>query len=252
MSILLPRFLSFYRRCYNVPLLAATYTAIFRTAAIIDWRGNVDTSTIFQMGASEYFRGIASVDGSGFYLAGSAGMKYAPYGSQYTSAVVLSSGTAALRAAGIYNGALYAATSTSPYGIVKWFNAPLPTTTQSVTQAAGLMTGTEGLGSYTTAFHFDDEGALYVVGYYYSTTGALSKYVWNAATSTWTTAAGYPKGQDVFAYTSTTGVAVSPYGLKGITGYRRPSDNKYILYLVRAIQPTTHTLVVVSASDTRL
>lgn len=95
--------------CYNVLPAAATFTSLSRTAAVVDWAGNVDTSTTFSMGASEYLRSIASADGSSFFLGGSVGVKVVPRGAQRARADAVTNGTFSLRSAAIdASGALYA------------------------------------------------------------------------------------------------------------------------------------------------
>ena len=188
--------------CYNVPIGATTYTATWRTVGIINHLGEVDTSTTFSMGSSEYFRGIATEDGRNFYLGGSIGLRYVAYGAQMAPSTLLSSGTVILRALRIHQGALYGAVATSPYGIARMFNSPLPTTNGStITILNELMTGTAVSGSYSTAFHFDDTGSLYVAHYYSTGSSlALAKYTFNSGLSTWAMETGWPKASSEFSY----------------------------------------------------
>lgn len=132
---------------------------------LVDWAGNVDSSTTFGMGSSEYLAGIVSVDGTGFYIAGSAGLKYAPFGNPNTAATTLTSTTttSSLRNGVIGpDGAMYYVTVTSPYGVTRLFSPPYPTTTQTILGTSGIIPATQGLAStYPTALWFDDEGSLW-------------------------------------------------------------------------------------------
>ena len=140
--------------CHDSGLGGLTYTGTWRTAASVNYLGQVDTSTVFSMGSSEYFRGIASADGSGFYLGGSVGIKYAALGSQRAVGTAQTSGTWNLRGMQVgADGALYVVTSTSPYGVAKAFSAPLPTTTQTVNLAP--IAATAAAYSYVTGLWVD-------------------------------------------------------------------------------------------------
>lgn len=100
--------------CYNVPLLGAV-TSATRTVAMVKWDGTIDTTTTgFLTGGTEYFTGIASQDGSRFYLGGSStGVRTLTYGTQSGTAVALT-GNFVARGMHIHSdGALYVADATS-------------------------------------------------------------------------------------------------------------------------------------------
>lgn len=91
------------------------------------------------------------------------------------------------------------------------------------------MPGTGGLGLYTTSFWFqEDEQSLFITGYFASSTGSMTKLFWNASSSTWVTAAGYPKTGE-FTYTAQNGASVTCYGIRGVVGGRRDSDGSLVL-----------------------
>lgn len=95
-----------------VPGTATPYTTTSRTAVIVSASGVVDAKTTFTMGSSEYFSGIASADGSRFYLGGSAGIKTVAYGAAGTAATVLSA-SATIRGGFVHtDGSLFFATGT--------------------------------------------------------------------------------------------------------------------------------------------
>lgn len=149
--------------CYSSTIGGPTTAGNWRTVATINFFGEVSTQTVFSMGTSEFIRGIATApDGSGFYIGGSLGLKYVAFGAQQVPATVLSTGTVLLRGMGVYQGNLYGAVATSPYGVSRLFDSPLPTSSNNITVLAQIMSGTSSSGSYTTNFHFDDTGALYV------------------------------------------------------------------------------------------
>ena len=65
------------------------------------------------------------------------------------------------------------------------------------------------------------------MNYYASTYGALHKFV--NSNGVWSQALTYPRAGSDFTYTAPSGTAVTPYGLKGVTGYRRATDNHLII-----------------------
>jgi len=200
--------------CYSVGPGQATTTATIRTAAVIDWAGNVDTTTTFSQGTSEILNGIASADGSGFWLTGSQGVKYVARGAQRSPAVALSA-SATVRGSLVHSdGSLYAALGTSPYGVVK-FPAPLPTTANPTLSVPTLiMPGTSAANLYVAGLHWDDVGSVYTVGYIGSIYGVLFKFNPDGAGG-WVMAAGYPKlGADMVYTAPGASTATTPYGFK--------------------------------------
>lgn len=197
----------------------------------MDHLGNVDTSTTFTAGASEYFRGLGSLRGESFYVGGSIGIKYVARNAQRAVAAVVTTGTFNMRAMEVRpNGDLIAGVATTPYGVMR-LPAPLPTAATNVSVLDRLIPNVAAT-TYVTAFHFDDAGGLFVV-FYYGLNGALVKYT-QSAQGAWVQDPAYPKMTSTFAYTHpTAGVGlVTPYGLKSLTGFRRPSDGNYILALL--------------------
>jgi len=230
--------------CYNAAPGAATNTAAGRTIAVVDHLGGVDTGTTFTAGVSEFFRGLASFSGDAFYVGGSVGIKYVARGAQRAAAAVVTTGTFNMRAMAVgADGALLAAVSTTPFGILQ-LPPPLPTAATNVSVLDHLLPGTASVSTYVTAFYFDVPGAaLYTVSYY-GLNGALLKYTQSAGA--WILDPAYPKMTASFAYTHPTAGVVTPYGLKSVTGYRRPSDGRHVLYLV-TYHSTSCTAVTTSA-----
>lgn len=230
--------------CYNAaPGTATVYSQTSRTAVLIDASGNIDATTTFSgMAAGEHLGGIASPDGVNLYIGGSTSMRYITAGSQAGAVTLLSGANYSTRTVLVGpEGALWAAISTSTAcGIHNYFDAPLPTSTQSKTLGtATLVPGTAVLGLYIGAFWFDDtaggDGALYTAPYNggpatYSY--ALQKFV--NTVGTWAAVpTGYPRLTSDFTFTHpVSGGAVTPYGVKSISGYRRASDNHLILIFV--------------------
>lgn len=229
--------------CYDAPLTTTSYTAVQRTVALVRHTGEIDVTTTFVGGSSEYIAGVATVDGSAIYVGGSQGLKYVPYQNQRTSAVSLSASATVrgIKIAG--DGNLYVAASGSPYGAARW-TAPLPTTTNATLAITEkYIPGTSMTYTYLTDVHVDDAtGALYTANYISSAPyGAVQKY--NAPSSStpfWSMAGTWPKDAAAFVYMNPAnpGVQVTPYGFKALTG--RAEGSSYVLYLVTYFSGTTY------------
>lgn len=153
------------------------------------------------------------------------GAKYTPFRSANTPAVVMSSGTASLRAGLVHtDGSLYAVGATTPYGVARLLTAPLPTTAQAATLAGTYLPGTATAGAYVTNLWFDDAGTLYTCSYWGTTPGSLQKYEFTGAT--WAQPSGWPKLAATLIFTHPTAGALTPYGIKvswrrGARGHER-------------------------------
>lgn len=147
--------------CYSSNVGIMGFSSAFETVVTIDTLGRVNSGTTFAMSSNEYLRGIASADGSNFYLAGSVGVKYVAAGTQQGIALSMSStATTGMRAGVVYNGNLYMTTSTSPYGVSNVFaGAGLPTTNSTRFDVlANILPATVASYAYISGLHFDDEG----------------------------------------------------------------------------------------------
>lgn len=128
--------------CYNVAPGVVTYTAAGRTIAVVDGSGSIDAGTTFTAAPSEYFRGLATFNGGDFYVGGSVGVKLVARGAQRAAAAVVTAGTFSMRAMEVgADGALAAAVSTSPYGVMR-LPPPLPTAATNVSVLDHLLLGT--------------------------------------------------------------------------------------------------------------
>jgi hypothetical protein len=181
-----------------------------RIVCRIDQNKNIDLTTRIADGYSgSNCRGAVSVDGTAFWVAGTAaasanaGVRYVPYGNTANTATVqLSSAPTNIRTIGIYNSQLYATSASSPsyYGILT-VGTGLPTTTG---QTAALLNGfPTSSGPSTYAFVFGDANTLYVADSRATTGGGLQKWFQNAGT--WTLV------NSLLSPTNT--------GLQGLSGY---------------------------------
>lgn len=138
--------------CYNGAVGSLFSAATAMTAAVALGDGTVDTSTTATGGGNH--RGIASNDGSFFYLGMSGGVKGIAYGASTGAQIAITTAAGSMAGIGVVNGTLFGAYQTIPSGIVSLFNSPLPTITGTATVASRILTGTQASGIYTTAFHW--------------------------------------------------------------------------------------------------
>lgn len=106
-----------------------TGTTAERTIAVVDFDGNVDTTTRWTApNTGENWGGLATADLVNFYTTGSNGTRYVSYGAASVEGVQLAAG-GSLRGAQIGpDGALYmAAGNANGQGVLKPFASPLPT-----------------------------------------------------------------------------------------------------------------------------
>lgn len=112
-----------------------------RVVARIDAAGNVDTTTrLTDFSTGNNPRGVASTNGTDFWVVGGAGgIRYTTLGS--TTSTQISTSVTNLRTAAIYDGQLYTSTSSGTAVRVGTVGTGLPTTIgQTITNLAGIPT----------------------------------------------------------------------------------------------------------------
>lgn len=165
-------------------------TAMNRVVARVDANGNIDTTTALSDAYSTGtagIRGVYSLDGSGFWLAGNgssttSGIRYATLGASTSTSVVQTPNT---RVVSVWNGQLYASTMTSTFRGVNTVGTGLPTGTG---EAFTLLNGfdpssTAPQDAYD--FYFADATTLYVADNRTAASGGgIQK--WTDVGGTWT------------------------------------------------------------------
>jgi hypothetical protein len=160
----------------NTTSLTASTAA--RVVARVDASGNIDTTTAltdFAVGNNP--RGVASVDGTSFWVTGAAGgERFATLGA--TTSTQLSTTVVNLRQTGIFGGQLFVTTSSGSAVRLGTVGSGLPTTAgQTITNLPAFETS----GSPYAFFFADLDGTpgldtVYVVDDTASAPGGLSKY----------------------------------------------------------------------------
>lgn len=128
-------------------------STVNRVVARIDAHGIVNTSTKFTTGSGNP-RSVVTQNGTGFWLGvGGAGVRYAEFGA--TTGTTISTQPASSRSVSVFNGQLYAVTTTANMRVAT-VGVGLPTTTgQSLT----ALMGTVGTDANTNQFvMFDSDG----------------------------------------------------------------------------------------------
>lgn len=161
---------------------AFTSTDVPRVIARVDAQGQVDTSTSTTSFSEGNIRGVASTDGTDFWVIGSnTGVVYTTWGSSGSGTVVSSSVTS-LRAVGIYDSQLYVSTASGNAFRVGAVGNGLPTTAnQTITNLAGLPTRGNVAGFFFADLNSTIPGVdtLYLVDETNSDAGGLFKYTFD-------------------------------------------------------------------------
>lgn len=135
--------------CYNAVLGASTILGGIRTVAVIDSEGAaVDTSLVYTTSSSESPRGATGAIVNGalrIYLATSNGVKMLTAGQPLFAPAVALTSTGSVRQISIFNGGLFTASGSSPYGVASILSgASLPVAAPGTlaTVATMLLPGT--------------------------------------------------------------------------------------------------------------
>lgn len=224
-------------------LLAAGYDAAVGTAAVtatpsattnrviarIALDGTIDTSTaLTDAYSANNFRGVASVDGSSFWISGTGTNPGARFVASLgaTTSTQLSTTVTNLRCTNIYNGQLYGSSASGAFLGVSSIGSGLPTTAgQTITSLTG------GTGASGYDFYFADASTLYVADDRVNGSGGIQK--WTLAAGVWT-----------LAYTLAPNATT---GCRGLSGF---VDNGVVtLFATTAVTAAT-TTTVVAVTDT--
>lgn len=161
---------------------AFTSADVPRVIARVDAQGQVDTRTTTSSFSEGNIRGVASTDGSDFWVIGSnTGVVYTTFGSSGTGTVISSTATS-LRAVGIFDSQLYVATASGNGFRIGAVGSGLPTTTnQSITNLSGLPTSGSVAGFFFADLSPTIPGVdtLYFVDETNSQAGGLFKYTFD-------------------------------------------------------------------------
>lgn len=229
--------------------------AVNRVVARVDAMGNVNTTTIINSAfAKNNPRGVASVDGSAFWVTGNAtgpaGVQYIGFGQTGSTTVLATPNNT--RTSGIFAGQLYAASGSNGYVSVFAVGTGLPTATGAT---ANLLAGLPTTGESPYGFFFLDRDAtpgpdtLYIADDKAPTAalpGGIQKYT--LAGGTWTL-------QSTFNAGITTGVR----GLTGVvTGANvtliatttETSQNKVVVFVDDGSASPTATVVATAGMNT--
>ena len=231
---------------YNAPLLTSnvyttTSAAVPRVVGRIDWRlseanGAINTSTRLTNAFNrESVRGIASIDGSTFYVAGggtlTGGVHHVALGSSGASVTLQtlpnneSSGAWDMRGVVLHNGQLYASCGSPNQQGIGTLGTGLPTTEA---QRFTLLPGFTDTANRPHGFYFADSQTLYVADDRTNNAetplGGLQKWVFDPIfTQQWSKAATF---RIVHAVNSNSSVgAFSVIGTKD-------ASNKSVLYVI--------------------
>jgi hypothetical protein len=206
----------------------STSATIARSVALIDAAGNVDTSTTFATAESGGNpRGAVSVDGSGIWLAGSAGLWYGVPGMAAQSGTSLLATPSNVRWVAIFGGQLYASSGSGTYTNVFSVGTGLPTTAgQSATSLPGLPTSTASPYGFVL-FDLDSAVAGSDTLYLADDAAGLQKWIFDG--NVWTLAE--------------TLNLPGPVGFRGVGGFA--SGGKVTLMATTAETGTNHLVVFV-------
>lgn len=202
----------------------STSANVNRVIGRVDTAGNIDTTTAITNFGTNIIRTVASVDGSGYWVAGQGGVRYVPYGGTSVTTVVASN---EVRQLAIVDGKLYRTngnnTVAAPSSLAQ-VGTGLPTTTgQVATPLSGVPTSSTDPATETFnphSFFFADLSAsipgadvLYVVDQT-ATTGGIHKFSFDgtswinngriATTSNYRSLTGLVSGGTVTLYSSRT------------------------------------------------
>jgi hypothetical protein len=197
-----------------------------RVVARIDMNGNIDTTTVLGDNSSNntgIIRSVASVDGTNFWIGGSAlGVRYTTLGTTTKSTRVNTGTPTNIREVNIFNGQLYASSANGTYQGVGTIGTGLPTdTTNTGTLLNGFPTAT---GPSPNDFVVANTGTVYVADDRTPANGGgLQKWTFNAGTSTWS-----------IAYTLSVGLTGGSGALRGLTAASDGNGNE-VFYATTAL-----------------
>ena len=174
-------------------------TTVLRVVARVAASGTVDTSTLVNSFTGNNVRGVASIDGSHFWVVGSSsGVQYVALGSDGTAGtnVQISSTPANMRAVNIILNNLYASSASGTTDGVLQIGTGVPATAAAATLLTGFPTAS---GPSPSAFvGFDSDGANGIDVIYLAddrtTAGGGGVQKWTNGGSGWVLAATFNNG----------------------------------------------------------
>ena len=224
-------------------LLAAGYDAALATAGVtgttsaavnrvigrIALDETIDSSTALTDAYSgNNFRGVASIDGSSFWISGTGTNPGARFVASLgaTTSTQLSTSVTNLRCINIYNGQLYCSSSSGAFLGVSTVGAGLPTTTGQI-----ITSLTAGTGASAYDFFFADANTVYVADDRLTGVGGIQK--WTLSAGVWS-----------LAYTLAPNATT---GCRGLSGY---VDNGVTTLFATTAVTSAAVTTVVTVTDT--
>ena len=243
--------------CYSQGLYAAIGTAGVRQIVRFNPDGSFASQVLFSSGASQV-RGLATVDGSWYYVGSSYGVYAVKSGvnpggaANITVPVYVTPTTGLFRGMASLAGGIYAGTATSGIAQVQLVGGaagvsagPTVSPAPAPLSLPGLPNGAGG----TAAIYFESPTVLWVTDWQNSAS-MLSKYTRASGdiASFWSTAPGYPKS----SFVTVNGTVLSTEA-RGLTGWTDPGTGTFYLLVATGagllkFDPTTGYASVLLAS----